>query len=116
MLTNERFIALSSLMTVHGVGAFPIPVTFPLPFCVLTVPVNYVSRHLPGHHRAKELYVQGYRSAEDLRKTGQWDKEFRYHDDIQLKIPRSEVESIHEFVRIQLDRIEPGAHSVLCGG
>ncbi|GAA5873959.1 hypothetical protein JCM16303_002643 [Sporobolomyces ruberrimus] len=88
VLTNERFIALSSLMTVHGVG----------------------------HHRAKELYVQGYRSAEDLRKTGQWDKEFRYHDDIQLKIPRSEVESIHEFVRIQLDRIEPGAHSVLCGG
>ncbi|GAA6017371.1 hypothetical protein JCM11491_006633, partial [Sporobolomyces phaffii] len=88
VLQNERFIALTSLMTVHGVG----------------------------HHRAKELYVQGYRSAEDLRKTGQWDKEFRYHDDIQLKIPRSEVESIHAFVRIQLDRIEPGAHTVLCGG
>jgi len=54
---NERFQALTSLMTVHGVG----------------------------HHRAKELYQEGYRSAEDLRKTGKWDKEFRYHNDIQLK-------------------------------
>ncbi|GAA5907550.1 type-X family DNA polymerase [Sporobolomyces salmoneus] len=88
VLENDRFIALSSLMTVHGVG----------------------------HHRAKELYLQGYRSAEDLRKTGQWDKEFQYHEDIQEKIPRSEVESIQEFVRIQLARIEPGAHTVLCGG
>ncbi|GAA5832925.1 hypothetical protein JCM5353_003306 [Sporobolomyces roseus] len=85
---NERFQALTSLMTVHGVG----------------------------HHRAKELYQEGYRSAEDLRKTGKWDKEFRYHDDIQLKIPRADVESIQEFVRIQLDRIQPGAHTVLCGG
>ncbi|GAA5960812.1 hypothetical protein JCM3765_000826 [Sporobolomyces pararoseus] len=88
ILRNERFIALTSLMTVHGVG----------------------------HHRAKELYQEGYRSAEDLRKTGNWEKEFRYHDDIQEKIPRSEVESIQEFVRIQLDRIKPGAHTVLCGG
>ncbi|GAA6058963.1 hypothetical protein JCM10212_001673 [Sporobolomyces blumeae] len=86
--TNERFLALRSLMTVHGVG----------------------------HHRAKELYTEGCRSAEDLRRTGNWEKEFRYHDDIQLKIPRSEVESIQEFVRIQLDRILPGAHTVLCGG
>ncbi|GAA5933417.1 DNA-directed DNA polymerase IV [Sporobolomyces koalae] len=88
VLRNERFIALTSLMTVHGVG----------------------------HTRAKELYQEGFRSAEQLRSTGKWEKEFRYHDDIQEKIPRREVESIHEFVRIQLDRIEPGAYTVLCGG
>ncbi|GAA5919160.1 hypothetical protein JCM5296_004095 [Sporobolomyces johnsonii] len=88
MLENERFLALSSLMTVHGVG----------------------------HLKAKDLYSSGYRSAEDLRKTGEWEKEFRYHDDIQLKIPRAEVESICEWVRIQLDRIEPGAHIAIAGG
>lgn len=30
-------------------------------------------------------------------------------------MPRSEAESILEFVRIQLDRIEPGAHMILAG-
>ncbi|GAA5920466.1 hypothetical protein JCM1841_003494 [Sporobolomyces salmonicolor] len=88
MLENERFIALRSLMTVHGVG----------------------------HLKAKDLYAAGYRSAEDLKKTGEWEKEFRYYDDIQLKIPRSEVESICEWVRVQLDRIEPGAHIAIVGG
>lgn len=75
-----------------------------------------MSRTSSGHTRAKELYLQGYRSAEDLRKTGEWDKEFRYHDNIVEKIPRAEVESIQEFVRIQLDRILPGSHTELCGG
>jgi hypothetical protein len=40
--------------------------------------------HGVGHHTAKELYEQGYRSAEDMRASGKWEKEFRYHDDIQL--------------------------------
>lgn len=53
---NDRYQAIKSLMTVHGVG----------------------------HHSAKELYSLGYRSAEDLRKSGKWEKEFKYHDDIQL--------------------------------
>lgn len=52
---NERYQSLKSLMTVHGIG----------------------------HHTAKELYAQGYRSAEDMRRSGKWEKEFRYHDDIQ---------------------------------
>ncbi|GAA5906148.1 hypothetical protein JCM6882_006059 [Rhodosporidiobolus microsporus] len=85
---NARYQSLRSLMTVHSVG----------------------------HHKAKELYEQGYRSAEDLRKSGKFDKEFLYHDDVQLPIPRKEVESIKEFVQLQVDRIERGAHIVIAGG
>ncbi|GJN90271.1 hypothetical protein Rhopal_003272-T1 [Rhodotorula paludigena] len=85
---NERYQSLKSLMTVHGIG----------------------------HHTAKELYAQGYRSAEDMRRSGKWEKEFRYHDDIQETIPRAEVESICRFVKLQLDRIERGAHIVIAGG
>lgn len=33
-----------------------------------------------------------------------------------LRIPRSDVESICEFVKIQLDRVKRGAHVELCGG
>lgn len=39
--------------------------------------------HGIGHHGARDLYSQGFRSAEDMRKSGRWEKEFRYHDDIQ---------------------------------
>ncbi|GAA6028582.1 hypothetical protein JCM8097_007293 [Rhodosporidiobolus ruineniae] len=85
---NARYQSLRSLMTVHGIG----------------------------HHKAKELYEQGYRSAEDLRESGQFEKEFRYHDDIQLPIPRADVESIAAFVKVQLDRIERGGHIVIGGG
>ncbi|POY75321.1 hypothetical protein BMF94_1692, partial [Rhodotorula taiwanensis] len=85
---NERYQSLKSLMTVHGIG----------------------------QHTAKELYSQGYRSAEDMRKSGHWQKEFRYHDDIQLPIPRTDVESIAQFVQLQVDRIERGSHMVITGG
>jgi len=111
---NERYQAIKSLMTVHGIG----------------------------HHGARDLYTQGYRSAEDMRKSGRWEKEFRYHDDIQHpcvpslrlargsrarapsltparssdRIPRAEVESIARFVQLQVDRIERGSHMVICGG
>ncbi|GAA5852035.1 hypothetical protein JCM9279_005039 [Rhodotorula babjevae] len=85
---NERYQAIKSLMTVHGIG----------------------------HHGARDLYSQGYRSAEDMRKSGRWEKEFRYHDDIQHPIPRAEVESIARFVQLQVDRIERGSHMVICGG
>ena len=106
---NERYQALKSLMTVHGIG----------------------------HHTAKELYALGYRSAEDLRKSGKWETEFKYHDDIQLpcvvslhvsesrlrplslcrhSIPRADVESIAAFVQLQIDRIERGAHICIAGG
>ncbi|GAA5904753.1 hypothetical protein JCM8208_001344 [Rhodotorula glutinis] len=85
---NERYQAISSLMTVHGIG----------------------------HHGARDLYSQGFRSAEDMRKSRRWEKEFRYHDDIQHPIPRAEVESIARFVQLQVDRIERGSHMVICGG
>lgn len=85
---NERYQALKSLMTVHGIG----------------------------HHTAKELYAQGYRSADDMRKSGKWETEFKYHDDIQLPIPRADVESIAAFVQLQIDRIERGAHICIAGG
>ncbi|TNY18636.1 DNA polymerase mu [Rhodotorula diobovata] len=62
--------------------------------------------HGIGHHGARDLYSQGFRSAEDMRKSGRWEKEFRYHDDIQHPIPRAEVESIARFVQIQVERIE----------
>lgn len=60
---NERYQALKSLMTVHGIG----------------------------HHTAKELYALGYRSAEDMRKSGKWETEFKYHDDIQLPYVGSHI-------------------------
>ncbi|GAA6050647.1 hypothetical protein JCM3770_000871 [Rhodotorula araucariae] len=85
---NERYQSLRSLMTVHGIG----------------------------HHTAKELYSQGYRCAEDMRKSGRWEKEFLYHDEIQHPIPRAEVESIARFVQLQLDRIERGSHILIAGG
>ncbi|BGP41435.1 hypothetical protein JCM10449v2_005416 [Rhodotorula kratochvilovae] len=68
---NERYQSLRSLMTVHGIG----------------------------HHTAKELYSQGFRCAEDMRRSGKWQKEFLYHDDIQHPIPRAEVESIARYRR-----------------
>ncbi|GAA5880849.1 hypothetical protein JCM3774_000499 [Rhodotorula dairenensis] len=85
---NERYQALKSLMTVHGVG----------------------------QHTAKELYNLGYRSADDMRKSGKWQTEFKYHDDIQLPIPRADVESIAAFVQLQMDRIERGSHICIAGG
>ncbi|GAA5870775.1 hypothetical protein JCM8547_001705 [Rhodosporidiobolus lusitaniae] len=88
LLHNARFQSLKSLMTVHGVG----------------------------HHKAKELYERGFTSAEEMRQSGKWQKEFMYHDDIQLPIPRKDVESITAFVQLQLDRIERGSHIVICGG
>lgn len=93
--------------------------------------------HGIGHHTAKELYAQGYRSADDMRKSGKWETEFKYHDDIQLpwvinlhvsesrrrslslcrpSIPRADVESIAAFVQLQIDRIERGAHICIAGG
>ncbi|GAA5969468.1 hypothetical protein JCM8115_003262, partial [Rhodotorula mucilaginosa] len=40
----------------------------------------------------------------------------KYHADLSEKIPRNEVESIHEFVKIQLNKIQRGSFSLLCGG
>ncbi|GAA6024604.1 hypothetical protein JCM10207_001018 [Rhodosporidiobolus poonsookiae] len=85
---NARYQSLKSLMTVHGVG----------------------------QHKAKELYDEGYRTADQMRQSGKWEKEFRYYEDLQLPIPRADVESIAAFVQLQLDRIETGAHILIAGG
>ncbi|KAM0749444.1 Nucleotidyltransferase [Meredithblackwellia eburnea MCA 4105] len=83
---SERFLALKAFNEVNGVGPT----------------------------RAKELYNDGHRTLDDLKKTGLFN--FKWHDDLQLKMPRSDVESIANFVRVQLEKIEPGAHLTLCGG
>ncbi|KAK4046069.1 hypothetical protein OIV83_006374 [Microbotryomycetes sp. JL201] len=72
--------------------------------------------HNIGRVKAEQLYNEGYRSPDDLRDLPEYANILQYHDDLQLKIPRSEVESVADFVKIQLDRIEPGAHTILCGG
>lgn len=69
-----------------------------------------------GWKTANELYNQGYRSPQDLYAAGLYSNQRPYHDDLQEKMTRSEVESVANFVRLQLERVEPGAHSVLCGG
>ncbi|KAI5478040.1 beta dna polymerase [Pseudohyphozyma bogoriensis] len=40
----------------------------------------------------------------------------KYYDDFQVPMQREEVESVANFICLQLDRVEPGAHTVLCGG
>ncbi|KAM0786393.1 hypothetical protein ACM66B_001860 [Microbotryomycetes sp. NB124-2] len=72
--------------------------------------------HNVGFKRAEDLYNAGYRSPHDLRDLPEFENILRYHDDLQLKIPREEVESVANFIRIQLDRVEPGAYTVLTGG
>ncbi|ORY74041.1 hypothetical protein BCR35DRAFT_306817 [Leucosporidium creatinivorum] len=91
ILKSPRYIALKELTTLHGLGP----------------------------KKANELYDSNpsVRTIEQLKiaEPGRWDKMLQWHDDLQLKMPRSEAESILEFVRIQLERIEPGAHMILAG-
>ncbi|KAK4049870.1 hypothetical protein OIO90_005259 [Microbotryomycetes sp. JL221] len=85
---DPEYKARADLMTVHGVG----------------------------YAAAADLYRDGFRKPSDLQNVPRYAKTLEYHDDIQIKIPRAEVESVANFIRIQLDKIEPGAHTVLCGG
>ncbi|GAA94973.1 hypothetical protein E5Q_01628 [Mixia osmundae IAM 14324] len=39
-----------------------------------------------------------------------------YRDEIAQKIPRSEVEKIHDLVKLQLDKLQPGCLTMLTGG
>ncbi|BGP33527.1 hypothetical protein JCM10296v2_005331 [Rhodotorula toruloides] len=69
--------------------------------------------------KANELYERGVRTLEDLRRATnrkRIDSYLKYYDDLQEKIPRSEVESILAFVELQLNRIKPGFKTLLCGG
>ncbi|GAA5979099.1 hypothetical protein JCM5350_007065 [Sporobolomyces pararoseus] len=88
--TNEEFLALKELQSVHGIG----------------------------HVRALELYKQGNRTIQDLRNRGLHLKDLLHYEDLQEKIPREEVELIAEFVKIQIERCRPQvlAHVEICGG
>ncbi|GAA5958857.1 hypothetical protein JCM3765_000759 [Sporobolomyces pararoseus] len=88
--TNEEFLALKELQTVHGVG----------------------------HVEALRLYQQGVRTIQDLRNRGLHLKNLLHYEDLQEKIPREEVELIAEFVKIQIERCRPDvlAHVEICGG
>ncbi|SCZ87626.1 BZ3500_MvSof-1268-A1-R1_Chr2-2g05092 [Microbotryum saponariae] len=85
---NSKALALKDMSAVHGVG----------------------------HVMANSLYTKGLRSLQEMRDSKQWEKEFQWHDDIQQKMPRHEVKSIHEFIKIQIEKVEPGATTLLCGG
>ncbi|KDE06220.1 hypothetical protein MVLG_03498 [Microbotryum lychnidis-dioicae p1A1 Lamole] len=85
---NSKALALKDMSAVHGVG----------------------------HVMANSLYTKGLRSLQEMRDSKQWEKEFQWHDNIQQKMPRHEVESIHEFIKIQIEKVEPGATTLLCGG
>ncbi|GAA5852363.1 hypothetical protein JCM8547_006755 [Rhodosporidiobolus lusitaniae] len=70
-----------------------------------------------GYSAANDLYGSGIRTLEvvavvrpDLA------PQLKDLPNLQTKIPRSEVESIHAFVRLQIDKVKKGSHSVLCGG
>ncbi|KAK4705593.1 hypothetical protein P7C70_g602, partial [Phenoliferia sp. Uapishka_3] len=73
-----------------------------------------------GHSTAKDLYEgnnkygKRFRTLDELRELEEYN--FKWHDDLQLTMPRQDVESIANFVKIQLEKTEPGAHVIICGG
>ncbi|BGP17826.1 hypothetical protein JCM10213v2_005868 [Rhodosporidiobolus nylandii] len=70
-----------------------------------------------GYHKANELYEQGIRTLDDLVTAHpEFIPRVRYHHHLQQKIPRSEVESIMAYVKLQLDKVQPGSHLEACGG
>ncbi|GAA5990221.1 hypothetical protein JCM10908_005880 [Rhodotorula pacifica] len=92
VLASNEFKTLSLLTTVHGIGP----------------------------KKARTLYEEhGVRTLEQLGPFLNDDEKKRmrkYHAHLCEKISRSEVESIHEFVKIQLNKIQRGSFSLLCGG
>ncbi|GAA5894238.1 hypothetical protein JCM6882_007609 [Rhodosporidiobolus microsporus] len=89
VVITEEYKALALLQTVHGIG----------------------------YSNANDLYVAGIRTLEDLRRAKpHLQAQLKYLDDMNEKIPREDVESIYAFVRLQIDRVKPGAETILCGG
>ncbi|GAA5841878.1 hypothetical protein JCM9279_003140 [Rhodotorula babjevae] len=88
----ERFKVLRLLTTVHGVG----------------------------HALANKLYDDGARTLDDLQVMLKDRLDImsymRFYANLQEPVPRSEVESVRDFVRLQIDKVLPGAHLELCGG
>ncbi|GAA6023917.1 hypothetical protein JCM8202_001289 [Rhodotorula sphaerocarpa] len=94
VLASERFRVLSLLSEVQGIG--------------------------PA--KAKQLYDEKVvRSLEDLSRLSDLSHSLRryirkFHPDLTEKILRREVESIHNFIKLQIDRVQPLSHTLLCGG
>ncbi|GAA5833018.1 hypothetical protein JCM11251_006481 [Rhodosporidiobolus azoricus] len=73
--------------------------------------------HGIGHASANELYCAGVRNLNDLFKAKPtMQNQLKYVEDMNEKIHRCEVESIHAFIRLQLDRVKPDAETILTGG
>ncbi|GAA6003631.1 hypothetical protein JCM10207_003518 [Rhodosporidiobolus poonsookiae] len=89
VLNSEKYQTLQLLTTIHGVG----------------------------YNAANSYYDEGIRTVEELVKSKPgFAKQLKYLPDLNEKISRADVESIHAFVRLQLGKVKPGAQTVLCGG
>lgn len=80
--------------------------------------------HGIGPRQAMELYSKGARTVEDLRRdplkstlnaTQRLMSSERLFDDLQTKMPRSEVEAIHSRVQTAVRDLAPGCRCVLAG-
>ena len=79
-----------------------------------------------GPKKARELYMKGYRTIEQLIESKEWlsskgwnisvPDALRILPDLQQKIPRGEVEEIARLLRLELDRVCPGTKSLIVGG
>ena len=76
-----------------------------------------------GPKRAREYYSQGARTLDDVIRMGgslgthlHIQECLRILPDLQVKIPRSEVEEIAELIMSELDKIRPGCLYTICGG
>ncbi|KAI5475866.1 beta dna polymerase [Pseudohyphozyma bogoriensis] len=72
-----------------------------------------------GYTTARELYdEERCYTMEQLRQLhgDKYAMGLKYYEDLQIKMDRKEVESVAKFIKLQLDRVEPGAQTTLCGG
>ncbi|SPQ98727.1 unnamed protein product (mitochondrion) [Plasmodiophora brassicae] len=72
-----------------------------------------------GLKTAKELYDRGCRTIDDVRQEddvpGAVRKSLQWHDELQVRIPRSEVGQISEIVRRALQTRQPRLQVITCG-
>jgi DNA polymerase IV len=75
-----------------------------------------------GEHKAREFYGKGWKDLDDVIQYG-WDHLTReqqigvkFYDDLQLRIPREEVERTGEAILSHANKICPGFQMVIVGG
>ena len=74
-----------------------------------------------GLTRAKEWYSQGIRTIEDARKAIHLQKThaieigMKYYEDFQQKIPREDIQQMHDFLQKELRAIDPHIVFDICG-